>query len=162
MKIIFLEGIRKSRLFKKSMIIVAAAMGIIAGILGMQCIDSNAGLYTVQAEERTEDEEKPVISFSGKVKLTVEKGKEIRLPGTTAEDNIDGNITKRIKVTVRKGTKRYLKIARAIKRNKKIKFASTGNYVITYTVSDKAGNKAVKKRYIAVIKSRKKTSSKAP
>ncbi|MDE6759043.1 MAG: DUF5011 domain-containing protein [Lachnospiraceae bacterium] len=123
-------------------------------------MDNNRRPYIVQAEGNIEDEEKPVIRFSGKVKLTVEKGKEIRIPNTMAQDNIDGNITKKIKVTVKKGTKKYLKIARAIKRNKKIKFVSTGNYVITYTVSDKAGNKTVKKRYIAVIRSRKRQAAK--
>ena len=82
------------------------------------------------------------------------------VPKTTAEDNIDGNITKKIKVVVKKGTKKYVKIARAVKRNKKIKFTSTGNYVITYTVCDTAGNKAERKRYIAVIRTRKKQAAK--
>ncbi len=159
MKIIFLERIRRAILLK-SIVIVAVVMGIAAGLSRMQGMDNNGRPYIVQAKGNIADEEKPVIRFSGKVKLTVEKGKEIRIPKTTAQDNIDGNITKKIKVAVKKGTKKYLKIARAIKRNKKIKFVSTGNYVITYTVSDKAGNKTVKKRYIAVIRSRKKQAAK--
>ncbi|MCI8507728.1 MAG: DUF5011 domain-containing protein [Lachnospiraceae bacterium] len=162
MKIIFLEGARQSIIFKRNIVIVAVVIGMAAGFSRMQGIDYIRRPYIVQAEGNTEDEEKPVLRLSGKVKLTVEKGKEIRLPKTTAEDNIDGNITKKIKVVVKKGTKKYLKMARAVKRNKKIKFTSTGNYVITYTVSDTAGNKAERKRYIAVIRRQEKTSGKIP
>lgn len=159
MKIIFLEGVRQS-IVLRNIVIVAVVIGLAVGFLRMQGMNNIRRPYIVQAQGNTEDEEKPVIRLSGKVKLTVEKGKEIRLPKTTAEDNIDGNITKKIKVVVKKGTKKYVKIARAVKRNKKIKFTSTGNYVITYTVCDTAGNKAERKRYIAVIRTRKKQAAK--
>lgn len=87
MKIIFLEGIRRSIFFKRSIVIVAVVIGMTSGFSKMQDTDNNRRPYIVQAEGNIEDEEKPVIRFSGKVKLTVEKGKEIRIPNTTAQDN---------------------------------------------------------------------------
>lgn len=57
------------------------------------------------------------------------------LRGVTALDNVDGNLTKKIKVN-----------------RSKINLKKAGKYVVTYSVSDKAGNTAIKKATIRVKK----------
>lgn len=107
--------------------------------------------YVVEAKAKKKDKKKPVIKFSGKSTITVEKGKSVKIPKATAKDNVDGNVTKKIKITVKKGKTSYKSIATKIKNGKKVKFAKTGTYKITYTVTDKAGNKATKTRTIKVV-----------
>ena len=77
------------------------------------------------------DEVKPTIS--GIENKTVKKNKTFYLKaGVTAKDNIDGNITKNIKVT---GTVNEKKV---------------GKYTLYYTVTDTSGNTTKKKRVITV------------
>ena len=124
-------------------------------------IVTNGTAVTVEAASKKKDKKKPKITFKGKTKLTAYKNKSVKIPKTTAKDNKDGNVTKKIKVTVKKGKKNYSSIAKKIKNNKSVKFTSTGKYVITYTVTDKAGNKATKKRYVTVKNQPKKASTEA-
>ena len=122
-------------------------------------IVTNGTAVTVEAASKKKDKKKPKITFKGKTKLTAYKNKSVKIPKTTAKDNKDGNVTKKIKVTVKKGKKSYKSIANKIKNNKSVKFTSTGKYVITYTVTDKAGNKATKKRYVTVKNQPKKETT---
>ncbi len=146
----------------KSKKVAAVAMLALALAIGLSGVPNTSmteiNPYTVEAKSK-KDNKKPVIKFSGKTKITVEKGKAVKIPKTTAKDNKDGNVTKKITVTVKKGKKRYKSIEKAVKKNKKVKFTSTGTYKITYTVKDKAGNKATKTRTIKVVSPKKKTTT---
>lgn len=142
----------KSSMLKKGIIATAAAICLSTGLSSVPTIQEDTSVVEAATKK---DKKKPVIKFSGKSKMTVEKNKSVKIPKTTAKDNKDGNVTKKIKVTVKKGNKSYSKIAKAIKSNKSVKFTSTGKYVITYTVTDKAGNKATKKRYVTVVNEEK-------
>lgn len=148
---------------KKAAAVVMLVLALTAGLLGVpETSITETNPYTVEAKSKKKDKKKPVIKFSGKTKMTVEKGKSVKIPKTTAKDNKDGNVTKKITVTVKKGKKKYNSIAKAVKKNKKVKFTSTGTYKITYTVKDKAGNKATKTRTIKVVAPKKKTTPQTP
>ena len=138
----------RTSLLKKGAI--AAAVAVALAATPTTSIVDEPNPYTVEAKTK-KDKKKPTIKFSGKSKITVDKNKVIKIPKTTAKDNKDGNVTKKMTITVKKGKKSYKSIASKIKKNKKVKFSSAGKYVITYTVKDKAGNKATKKRYITVV-----------
>lgn len=143
------------QMVKKAAAVFAALLIISIGYAGTSVIIlKEAGPYTVEAKSK-KDKKKPVIKFSGKSNITAVKGKSIKIPKTTAKDNKDGNVTKKLKVTVKKGKTNYSKIASAIKKNRNTKFSNTGKYVITYAVTDKAGNKATKKRYVTVVEQKK-------
>ena len=152
-----LFGKDKKSAFPRRGIIMAVIAGIlVAGLSGVpNTYIKEDNPYVVEAKSK-KDKKKPVIKFNGKTKITVEKGKSVKIPKTTAKDNKDGNVTKKIKVTVKKGNKNFSKIAKAVKNNKNTKFTSTGTYKIKYTVSDKAGNKATKTRTIKVVNPKEK------
>lgn len=80
------------------------------------------------------DTEKPVIELFGDKTITIKVGDTYKEPGAVATDNVDGDITKKIKITGKVDTKKE------------------GEYVIKYTVSDKAGNKATVERKVIVEK----------
>lgn len=146
---------RKFKPLKLKKAVVGAMLGltIVAGTnVSTENIANNVSGYTVEAKTKKKDKKKPVIKVSGKTKMTVEQGKSVKIPKVTAKDNVDGNVTKKIKITVKKGKTSYKSIAAKIKKGKKVKFTKTGKYIVTYTVTDKAGNKATKKRYITVKK----------
>ena len=107
-------------------------------------------MATVEAA-RKKDKKKPVIKLSGKSNIRVTQNESVKIPKATAKDNVDGNITKKIKVSVKLGKKSYSSIAKKIQKNKAVKFTKTGKYTITYTVSDKTKNKATKKRTVTVV-----------
>lgn len=107
-------------------------------------------MATVEAAKK-KDKKKPVIKLSGKSNIRVTQNESVKIPKVTAKDNVDGNITKRIKVSVKSGKKSYASIAKKIRKNKAVKFTKIGKYTITYTVSDKAKNKATKKRTVTVV-----------
>ncbi|MBN2036519.1 MAG: DUF5011 domain-containing protein [Chitinispirillaceae bacterium] len=90
---------------------------------------------TVRVVGVSTDTVKPVIRLEGAVKCTVDVGSPFVEPGVIATDNIDGNISSnvtKVVTTVPGGT--AVPIAT---------FTNTiGNYNITYSVSDAAGNAA--------------------
>lgn len=130
--------------------------------LGVSLVQPSANFSQVAKAATKKDKKKPKITMKGKTKITVTKGKSIKIPKVTAKDNKDGNVTKRIKVTVKKGKTSYKSIAKKIKSNKKVTFKATGTYTVTYTVKDKAGNKATKKRKIVVKKAKKENETTTP
>lgn len=79
------------------------------------------------------DTEKPVITIIGESEITINQGSEYKDSGAKANDNIDGDLTSKIKTTSTVDVK------------------NSGTYVVTYTVSDKAGNKAEAKRKVIVV-----------
>lgn len=64
----------------------------------------------------------PVLTIEGKTKITKQVGDNFKVPNYKAIDNIDGNITKKVKVTSNVNTKK------------------AGKYTIKYSVEDSSGN----------------------
>ncbi len=154
-----IRGERRSLLVRK----IGALAVVFALVLGAfpapQLPGGKTPVAVAEAKTKKKDKKKPVIKFSGKTKITVKKNQVIKIPKTTAKDNKDGNVTKKISVTVKKGKTSYKSIATKIKKNKKVKFSSAGKYTVTYSVKDKAGNKATKKRYITVTDPKSKNKN---
>ena len=149
----------KAKTLRKGMAAAMLGLTLATGFTGVP--NTNNNMATVEAAKK-KDKKKPVIKFSGSSKIETEVNKSVKIPKTTAKDNKDGNVTKKIAVKVTKGKKQFKTIAKKIKSNKAVKFTSTGSYVITYTVKDKAGNKATKKRYVTVKEAQKEQTVKRP
>lgn len=139
---------RYSSAFRKCALALAFAVAVSTGFSAVPGKFNN--MATVEAA-RKKDKKKPVIKLSGKSNIRVTQNESVKIPKVTAKDNVDGNITKRIKVSVKSGKKSYASIAKKIRKNKAVKFTKTGKYTITYMVSDKAKNKATKKRTVTVV-----------
>lgn len=149
----------KAKTLRKGMAAAMLGLTLATGFTGVP--NTNNNMATVEAAKK-KDKKKPVIKFAGSSKIETEVNKSVKIPKTTAKDNKDGNVTKKIAVKVTKGKKQFKTIAKKIKSNKAVKFTSTGNYVITYTVKDKAGNKAIKKRYVTVKDAQKEQTTRRP
>ena len=78
------------------------------------------------------DKEAPVIILKGKEKITIKVGDKFKDEGATAIDKKDGDLTSKIVVTG------------------KVDTSKKGTYTLTYTVEDKAKNKATKTRTVIV------------
>lgn len=78
------------------------------------------------------DTEAPVITLKGKEKITIKVGDKYVDEGATAIDKKDGDLTSKIVVTG------------------KVDTSKKGTYTLTYTVEDKAKNKATKTRTVIV------------
>lgn len=94
---------------------------------------SNDKTSTKKKTTTKKDTEKPVITIIGESEVTINQGSEYKDSGAKANDNIDGDLTSKIKTTSTVNVK------------------NSGTYVVTYTVSDKAGNKAEAKRKVIVV-----------
>ena len=149
----------KAKTLRKGMAAAMLGLTLATGFTGVP--NTNNNMATVEAAKK-KDKKKPVIKFAGSSKIETEVNKSVKIPKTTTKDNKDGNVTKKIAVKVTKGKKQFKTIAKKIKSNKAVKFTSTGNYVITYTVKDKAGNKATKKRYVTVKEAQKEQTTRRP
>jgi hypothetical protein len=77
---------------------------------------------------------KPVITILGNNPDTIMQNKSYTDPGATATDNVDGNITNKITKLSTLDTSKI------------------GTYIITYSVSDLAGNKATEVRTVIVTR----------
>ena len=139
---------RYSSGIRKCALALALAVAVSTGFSAVPGKFNN--MATVEAA-RKKDKKKPVIKLSGKSNIRVTQNESVKIPKATAKDNVDGNVTKKIKVSVKLGKKSYSSIAKKIQKNKAVKFTKTGKYTITYTVSDKAKNKAMKKRIVTVV-----------
>ena len=84
------------------------------------------------------DTEKPKITLLGSSTVTIGLNEKFKDPGASASDKIDGDLSKKIKVEGEVNTE------------------VEGTYTLTYSVSDKAGNKTTKKRTVIVSKSANK------
>lgn len=91
-------------------------------------------LNTIPIEEQEEDTEAPVITLNGENPMELEVGQEYDEPGATAEDNVDGDLTDEIEID-----------------NSEVNTDEPGEYTVTYTVSDAAGNEAEKTRTVHVV-----------
>ena len=142
------ENNRYSSAIRKCALALALAVAVSTGFSAVPGKFNN--MATVEAA-RKKDKKKPVIKLSGKSNIRVTRNESVKIPKATAKDNVDGNVTKKIKVSVKLGKKSYSALAKKIQKNKAVKFTKTGKYTITYAVSDKAKNKATKKRTVAVV-----------
>ena len=80
------------------------------------------------------DTEKPVIELFGDTTITLKFGENYNELGAVATDNVDGDLTKKIKISGKVDTEK------------------AGEYIIKYTVTDKAGNKTTIERKVIVEK----------
>ena len=103
-------------------------------------VADNSGNITTETRKVVvlEDNEAPVITLNDDTPIELEVGETYEEPGATAEDNVDGDITDDIEITGEVNTNKV------------------GDYTITYTVSDAAGNETVKERQIKIISAEKK------
>ncbi len=87
--------------------------------------DENTQIVTVELPAPVVDEEAPVITLTGDADIDVELGGTFTDPGFSANDNVDGEITDNVTVG-----------------GDAVDTQTAGTYVITYDVSDAAGNAA--------------------
>ncbi|ATX82288.1 Cytochrome c2 [Mariprofundus ferrinatatus] len=81
------------------------------------------------------DTRPPVIKLRGEASISINEGEEFIDPGATAWDMVDGNLTSRIRVSGEVNTSR------------------PAAYMISYNVSDRAGNSAKKvSRFVTVLR----------
>ncbi len=85
---------------------------------------SNEASEVITISAAAVDDQPPVITLVGDAAISIAIGEEFTDPGATAEDNVDGTITENIEVEGEVNT------------------LQPGEYVITYNVSDAAGNAA--------------------
>jgi len=82
----------------------------------------------------------PVITLIGSPEITIEVGEKYVDPGATAKDDRDGDLTDKIKV------------------DNPVDTSKPGDYIVTYTVSDSAGNTAKATRTVHVVEKGEKTA----
>ena len=100
------------------------------------------GKINTEEPQTQKDTEKPVITLFGDEKITLTVGDKYEELKATAMDNVDGDLTDKIKISGSVNT------------------SKAGTYIITYTVSDTAKNKETKERTIIIEE--KKEEEKKP
>jgi len=96
----------------------------------------------IDSVEEVSDRVKPIITLVGSSNLTLTVGDTYRDAGAKARDNIDGDISSKIRVVGRVNT------------------TLVGLYTITYNVIDSSGNRAIPvKRIIKVVEKAEKDSN---
>lgn len=90
------------------------------------------------------DTEKPIITLFGDSEVYLNVGDEYKELGAVATDNIDGDLTKKIKISGKVNTE------------------IAGTYVVTYTVKDKAKNKTTITRNVIVNEKEEVTQEPTP
>ena len=90
------------------------------------------------------DTEKPVIELFGDTTITLKFGENYNELGAVATDNVDGDLTKKIKISGKVDTQK------------------AGEYIIKYTVTDKAGNKTTIERKVIVEEKKEEIKEEEP
>ncbi len=117
-------------------LIVLLICGAIAGIL----LGNKTTIRNIIKKDKTA----PVITIEGDKTLTMEVGETLSLPNVTATDDVDGDVTKKIKKKLSHGTEL------AELGDDHFTTEVGGTYHVIYRVSDKAGNEAVETLDIVV------------
>lgn len=94
---------------------------------------SNDNNVTTTTKAEAKDTIAPTITLINESLLVINVGSKFEDPGVTAIDNVDGDITSKVKVSG------------------KVDTSKIGEYTIVYSVSDKAKNKSEVKRVVKVI-----------
>jgi hypothetical protein len=92
----------------------------------------NDGSFGCEIVDNSSDVTAPELRLSGDATITIAVGTEFTDPGYTATDDYDGDISSNV---VRSGN---------------VDISKAGEYTITYTVSDSAGNTTTKTRKVVV------------
>ena len=98
---------------------------------------------------KAQDTEKPVITLKGEATVTVKLKSEYKDAGATASDKVDGDLTSKIKIEIKKDGKIV----------EKIDTTKVGTYTITYSVTDAAGNTATKTRTVKIVEQNTNTNT---
>src|SRR5699024_8442232 len=94
--------------------------------------DGDSVITTVEVEEEEVDEVAPEITLNGDNPMELEVGETYQEPGATAEDGVDGDISDNIEISGEVDTE------------------EPGEYEITYTVVNEAGNEVTVTRTVIV------------
>ena len=111
---------------------VAASTDVVIGYHITETGDSGTFTRTLSVEDVPVDETPPVITILGDNPLTITEGDTFTDPGATALDDVDGDITGSIVVTG------------SVDAN------TPGEYVLTYSATDEAGNTGTATRTVIV------------
>ncbi|WP_186579851.1 immune inhibitor A domain-containing protein [Aquibacillus kalidii] len=95
--------------------------------------DSSNNEFSVTRTVSVVDTTAPALTLTGETTVVVEGATEYVEPGFTATDIVDGDVTETVKVSGN------------------VDVNKVGNYVLTYTVVDAAGNEAVATRTVSVV-----------
>jgi hypothetical protein len=93
----------------------------------------NAAVEVVRRVQVVSDSNPPTISLNGGATMDVIRGSVFTDPGASASDDIDGNLNARVTT------------------NGAVNTNTAGNYLLTYTVMDSAGNTAAVTRTVRVV-----------
>ena len=99
-----------------------------AGLLG--CGGGSSGQDAINDGQAIADTTPPVITLNGASPMEIEEGDPYVEPGATAEDDVDGTVEVTIEGSVG---------------------AAPGEYVLTYSASDSAGNLSSVERIVIVV-----------
>lgn len=94
--------------------------------------DSSENECIVKRNVRVADISAPIINLNGDKSVYIKKGEPYVEAGVTAKDNVDGDVSSNVKLLGGVNTE------------------VTGSYLITYEISDKAGNVSSVSRYVYV------------
>lgn len=104
---------------------------------------------TCNQHTKKADTEKPVITLKGNETVTLKVKEKYTDAGATAKDNVDGDLTGKIKQEIKKAGKTV----------EKIDTSKAGTYTITYSVTDAAGNTATKTRTVKIVENSGNTNT---
>ena len=102
---------------------------------------TTATTTTATTTSSTSDTTPPVVTLNGAAAMNVTQGSTFTDPGATALDNVDGNLTAKIKETGAVDT------------------ATIGSYTLTYSATDAAGNTGSASRLVSVVASSTTTTT---
>lgn len=104
------------------------------GVVTYRVTDASGNETVTERVIRYDDPVPPTLSLRGKENITIKQGQPYNDPGVSASDECDGNLNAAVQI---EGS---------------VNIYIPGEYVITYTVQDAAGNQATAQRRVVVEK----------
>lgn len=106
--------------------------------------DEHGNSSSITVYIAVQDSTAPTITLQGGANISVAPGQCgtgcFTIPGFSATDNVDGNLSSQVTVTIKLGAQ----VVNCVCTGQQ------GSYIVTYTVSDAAGNVATKTRIVTV------------